>query len=260
MAYTKSDKDTFVNVPVKIDGDPRMPTLNFASMNIMQATREIQAMISNPMSSGFIATFSDGSSHSIDKDKQGTVISYLENLSKVSTALVEMQADALLSYEIVGELVKDKRDEFYRKIRLKEDEFIVARIKFEQEGQREKEQTVTIQKENEQIAANTQSIKDRTRVEVQEIETRIESLRIKNQLMAKVVEKIDFDKLPPDLYAYVIASIFTDPSKAFTDFNMNSRLADWSVKEKQQDVRKKKLENDALANNIKEDKLPPDDV
>lgn len=186
----------------------------------------------------------------LDVERVRILGTYVESIRSTGESLMQLNADAVLSYENIEKLTKIKRNELQEKLRTSE-----LRLDFIEHEYKEKIKTITL--ENATREAQTRLINAQAEVlEAKSISKKIKAQALyklmvaeskKEKEIANILSKgaDSFGDLPPVLKSYVLAQLGSDDSpNPSTDMDLHEQLKEFVVRKQKAEARKVEYEAD----------------
>ncbi len=186
----------------------------------------------------------------LDVERVRIIGAYIESIRSTGESLMQLNADAVLSYENIEKLTKIKRNELDEKVRRSELnlDFVNEEYKYKIKG---------MELENEQKEANIRLIN----AQAEELEIKSITRKIKAQAKYKLIVAVSkkekavanillkgaemFGDLPPVLKSYVLAQLGSEDSpNPSTDMDLHEQLKEFVVRKQKAEARKLEYEAD----------------
>ena len=182
------------NLPALKDANlPAIPTFDLSQLTSLNLAGELRQTLNKPAPSR--CTFLWGGKRQLkrlelDAEHQRWVLTQINNLRDINSALINLQAEMFLTVETVTLLINNRRREAQQQAELS--------IKYHE---------ATLYAIDKQMEIQDLT-NDRLRAEIEQIRTVTDAAKTRIELMKAVVEKIDLSQLPDYLKAFIIASVF----------------------------------------------------
>lgn len=186
----------------------------------------------------------------LDVERVRILGAYIESIRSTGESLMQLNADAVLSYENIEKLTKIKRNELDEKVRRSE-------LNLDFVNNEYKDKIKKMELENAEKEANIRLIN----AQAEELEVKSITKKIKAQALYKLMvaeskkEKEianilskgadSFGDLPPVLKSYVLAQLGSDDSpNPSTDMDLHEQLKEFVVRKQKAEARKLEYEAD----------------
>jgi len=222
-----------------------IPTFDITSLNLIELGRRLKETMHTYRPSTIFFKKRHNEKAILDIEYQRALISQIEDLSDMNSALLNLNADVYLTQERLERIIQRYREqenfvdaEGYRLAEKAEKQHADDMVALEDNAKLRKKNIEALELQNKKLEAEIAILKAK--------ENNIigEGLRdsLKRDFMQKVIDTIDLKELPDYLRTFVINSIFNPEQKIDNSLAMMDELKEFVIRKEEASARKEEAE------------------